>query len=44
MLDFSRASAASRRVVPPEAPRPAKQIALASRASARKAPRAARGG
>ena len=34
---------ASRRIVAPAVPRPAKQIALASRASARKAPRAARG-
>lgn len=34
---------ASRRMVPPEVPRPAKQIALASRASAREAHRAERG-
>ena len=34
---------ASRRVVAPEVPRPAKQVALASRASAREAHRAAYG-
>ena len=43
MLDSAAHLADSRRVVPPLAPRPAKQIALASRASARKAPRAEHG-
>jgi hypothetical protein len=43
MLDSAAHLADSRRVVPPQAPRPAKQIALASRASARELLRARRG-
>ena len=43
MLDSAAHLADSRRVVPSPAPRPAKQIALASRASAREGHRARHG-
>ena len=43
MLASAAQIGASRRVVAPEVPRPAKQIALASRASAREAHRAEHG-
>ena len=44
MLDSAAHLADSRRVMPLLAPRPAKQVALASRATARVARRARRGG